>query len=205
MDYTGTRREGRDEEATEHFFFRQVAEDFIARFQPVDRQGPRGTSSSPYRHEIITSWRLAGYRFAMHLLPAKRVRIPDELDAFIEGLRQRLREYEQEHLTKTSAASGMEVSGGLDVDACEKIESKAQKFLRLASHAGTPSHEAASAAAAIVKMVTGGDLVLLSLERVRDLVQRHTRLEEAFKVARLEKPSDFLYGTLEQRENAERK
>ena len=198
MDYTGTRREGSDEEATEHFFFRQVAEDFIARFQPVDRQGPRGTSSSPYRHEVITSWRLAGYRFAMHLLPVKRPRVPDELDSFIEGLRQRLREYEQEHLDK---ASGMEVSGELDVDACEKIESKAQKFLRLASHAGTPSHEAASAAAAIVKMVTGGDLVLLSLERVRDLVQRHTRLEEAFKVARLEKPSDFLYGTREQREN----
>jgi len=202
VDYTGTRREGLDEEATEHFFFRQVAEDFIARFQPVDRQGPRGTSSSPYRHEIISSWRLAGYRFAMHLLPAKQARIPDELDAFIEGLRQRLREYELEHLNK---ASGMEVSGGLDVDACEKVESLAQKFLRLASHAGTPVHEAASAAAAIVKMIAGGDLVLLSLERVRDLVQRHTRLEEAFKVARLEKPSDFLYGTREQREDGERR
>lgn len=201
MDYTGARREGRDEEATEHFFFRQVAEDFIARFQPADRQGPRGTSSSPHRHEIISSWRLAGYRFAMHLLPVKRARIPDELSSFVEGLSQRLREYELEELGELS---GMEVSGELDIDACEKIESKSQKFLRLASHSGTPPHEAASAAAAIVKMVTGGDLVLLSLERVRDLVQRHTRLEEAFKVARLEKPSDFLYGAREQREDGER-
>lgn len=198
MDYTGTRRAGRDEDASEHFFFRQVCEELIARVHPTDWQGPRGTTAAPHRHEIISKWRLAGYRFAMHLLPVKRARIPDELDSFIEGLRQRLREYELEHLGNTS---GMEVSGELDVDACEKIESKAQKFLSLASHVGTPSPEADSARRAIVKMLVNGDLVLLSLERVRDLVQRHTRLEEAFKVARLEKPSDFLYGTREQREN----
>jgi hypothetical protein len=201
LDYTGARREGRDEETSEHFFFRQVCEELIARVHPVDWQGPRGTTAAPRRHEIISSWRLAGYRFAMHLLPVKQVRIPEELDSFIEGLKQRLREYELEHLGK---ASGMEVSAELDIDACEKIESKVQKFLSLASHAGTPPPEADSARRAIVKMVTSGDLVLLSLERVRDLVQRHTRLEEAFKVARLEKPSDFLYGSREQREEGER-
>jgi hypothetical protein len=198
VDYTGAKRDGEDEESIEHAFFRQVCEDLIARVHPVERQGPRGASSSPRRHEIISSWRLAGYRFATHLLPVKHVRTPEELRSFVDGLEQRLNEYELEHESKMP---WVEASGEVD---WEKIESKAQKFLRLATHAGTPLHEATAASAAIVKMIVSGDLSLLSFERVHDLVWKYKRLKEAFKVARLKNPSDYLYGTREQREDGER-
>lgn len=201
MDYTGTRREGLDEDSSEHLFFRQVCEELIARVHPVDWHGPRGTTVAPRRHEIISNWRLAGYRFAMHLLPVKQLRIPDELDSFIEGLLQRLREYELEQFEK---ATGMEFSRELDIDACDKVESKAQKFLRLASHPGTPLPEADSARRAIMKMILEGDLTLVSFERAHHQTLHYARMEEAFEVARLEKPSDFLYGTREQRENGGR-
>jgi hypothetical protein len=201
MDFTGTRRDGSDEESVEQLFYRQVGEELWARVHPVDFQGPRGTTAAPRRHEIVRNWRLAGYRLATELLPTERVRVPDELDAFKEGLLQRLREYELEHLG--ASESGIEVVEELDVEGCDKIESKAQKYLRLATHATTPSSEAASAALHIARMIVNGDLALLSLERVRHLAQRLTRMEEAFRTIRQENPLQFLYGTREQRQTGE--
>jgi hypothetical protein len=203
MDYTGTRRDGRDEESIEHAFFREVCEELISRVHPIDWKGPRGNNVAPQRHQIISSWRLAGYCFATHLLPKRAPETAIELDSFIEGLRQRFCEYETEHLDKFSQDDFDAFGKEFDLDACDKVESRGQKLLRLSSHFGTPAHEAASAALGIVKMVTNGDLVLLSLERVRHLAQRLTRLDEAFRVIRLENPSKFLYGTHEQRKNGE--
>lgn len=202
MDYTGTKREGGDEESVEHLFMRQVAAEFIDRYQPTDFHGPRGTTAAPHRHEVVRNWRLAGYRFACHLLPTKRVRAPVELDSFIQGLRQRLREYEFDHLG--ASESGIEVVEDFDKEASEKIETKAQKYLKLATHLATPSHEAGSAALHIARMVMSGDLApLLSFERVHHAMSKLSRLDEAFEVMRGKNPLQHLYGPREQRQSGE--
>jgi hypothetical protein len=181
MDYTGTRRAAR--EGTESQFFREVGEALIAHVHP--------TSAVPLRSEIVSRWRLGGYRLASHLLPTRKKRFPEELNAFISGLRQRMQEYEAESL-------GPSVVEEFDVDACEKIETKAERYLKLATHPNTNAHEAGNAALNLAKMIVSAELSLLGYERVRHFVQRFQQMEDLFAVIRQENPLLFLYGARDQ-------
>ncbi len=183
MDYTGTRREGRETEAG---FYQEIGEWLIAKVHPVVCDG-HGGYREPHRSDVVKNWRLGGYRLAAHLLPMRRKRFPEELSAFIDGMRQRMQEYEQEN-------AGMIAVEQFDVEACEKSEARAQKFLRLATHAGTPVDEARSAALGLAKMIAGSELVLLSWGRVSHFAQRFQRMEEMFTMLKASNPFDFFFG-----------
>jgi hypothetical protein len=180
MDYTGTRREGRNSES---HFFREVGADIIAHVHPTHRD--------PLRSEVVSRWRLGGYWLASHLLPVKAKRFPEELNAFIAGMRQRMQEYEQEHL-------GPAIMEAFDVDACEKIEKQAHLYLKLATHERTPSDEARNAAMNLAKMFANSKLSMLGWERVRHFVQRFEEMEGLFALIREENPLLFIYGARDQ-------
>ncbi len=183
MDYTGTRREGRESETG---FYQEIGEWLIAKVHPVVGNG-YGGYHEPSRSDVVKNWRLGGYRLAAHLLPMRRKRFPEELRAFIDGMRQRMQEYEQEH-------AGAITLEQFDVEACEKAEAKAQKFLRLATHASTPIDEARSAALGLAKMIAGSELVLLSWGRVSHFAQRFQQMEEMFTMVRNSNPFSFFFG-----------
>jgi hypothetical protein len=178
MDYTGTRLEGRESETS---FYREVGEWLIAKIHPTS-----GYREPPYP-EVVKSWRLGGYRLAAHLLPTRRRRYPDELRAFIDGMRQRLQEYAEEHAGEITLEQ-------FDVGACEKIELKAQKYLKLATHPNTNPHEAASAATNLARMIAGSEMVLLSFGRVSHFAQRLQRMEEMFAMLKEADPFSFFFG-----------
>jgi hypothetical protein len=181
MDYTGTRREARESESSK--FFRDIGEAMIAHIHPTHRD--------PSRAEVISRWRLGGYRLASFLVPMKKKRFPEELNALLAGMYQRMQEYEMEHL-------GPSPIEPFDADACDKIEAKASKFLKLATHPNTGPDEARNAALGLAKMIAGSELVVLGWERVRHFVQRFEQMQELFAVMRQENPLLFVYGTREQ-------
>lgn len=183
MDYTGTRREARESDSQ---FFREVGEAIIAQVHPS-----KPLHGEPSRAEVISKWRLGGYRLASCLIPMKKKRFPEELNAFVAGMYQRMQEYEMEHL-------GPSAIEPFDVDACDKIEAKASKLLKLATHPNTGSHEASSAALGLAKMIAGSELTVLGWERVRHFVQRFEQMQELFAVIRQENPLLFIYGAREQ-------
>ena len=180
MDYTGTRREGRGSESQ---YFREIGADIIAHVHP--------THHDPLRSEVISRWRLGGYRLATAFLPIKMKRFPEELNAFIAGMRQRMREYELEHLGPSAIEQ-------FNVEACEKLETRANQYLNLATHERTPPDEARNAALKLAKMISSSEMALLGWDRVRHFVQRFQEMEELFAVIRQENPLLFLYGEREQ-------
>ena len=182
MDYTGTRREGRETEAG---FYQEVGEWLIAKVHPVVCDG-HGGYREPSRPDVVKNWRLGGYRLASRLLPMRRKRFPEELRAFIDGMKQRMQEYEQENV-------GL-IADQFDVEACERSEARAQKFLRLATHPGTPVDEARSAALGLAKMIAGSELVLLSWGRASHFAQRYHQMSEIFDKVRAANPFDFFFG-----------
>ena len=102
------------------------------RFHPLSHE-----QLDPDQSLVIRNWRLAGYYLASYLLPTRKKRHPVELEQMIAGMRQRMQEYELE-----LQADGVVDIEAFDVDGCERLESKAEKFLKLATHEGTPSEEA---------------------------------------------------------------
>jgi len=182
MDYTGTRREGRGE--PESSFYKEVGDWLVSKLHPTVPNG-FGGYREPARPDVVKSWRLGGYRLASRLLPMRRRRFPEELAAFIDGMRQRMQEYENE---------GGIVVEEFDVEACEKEEARANKFLRLATHPSTPVDEARSAASALAKMIGSSELVLLSWGRVSHFAQRFQQMEEAFAALKASNPFDFFFG-----------
>jgi len=176
MDYTGTRREGRGSESQ---YFREVGADIIGHVHPSDRD--------PLRSEVISRWRLGGYRLATTFLPVKLKRFPEELNAFIAGMRQRMQEYEMEHLGPSAIEQ-------FDVESCEKIEKQANLYLALATHERTPADEARNAAMHLAKMISSSKLSILGWERVSHFVQSFQKMESVFAVIRQENPLLFLYG-----------
>lgn len=183
MDYTGTRREGR---GSFSYFFEEVGQAIVAQLHA-------SSHVDTSRSELVKSWRLGGYQLASYLLPTRKKRYPEELNSFIQGMKQRMSEYELENLGAGGAA--IEI---FDVEACEKLEARAEKFLRLATHEGTPIDEARAAALGLAKMIAASDLALLGWERVRHFVQRFAQMEEVFSVIRRENPMLFLYGARDQ-------
>jgi hypothetical protein len=183
LDYTGTRREARNFESQ---FFREIGEAIIAQVHPSHRE--------PSRSEVVSAWRLAGYRLASHLLPGRHKRFPEELNAFIIGLRQRMAEYESEQL----GPLGVEVEEAFDVEACEKLEARAHKFLKLATHAGTPLQEAQAAAMGLAKMILGSELAVIGWARAAHFTQEFEKMKSAFALFEKENPLQFLYGTRDQ-------
>lgn len=180
MDYTGTRREGR---ASESQFFREVGADIIAHVHPTHRD--------PSQSEVVSRWRLGGYWLASHLLPVKSKRFPEELNAFVAGMRQRMQEYELENL-------GPSPIEPFDVAACEKVEKQANLYLKLATHERTPADEARNAAMGLARMINASKLSILGWDRVRHFVQRFEEMEGLFAVIRQENPLLFIYGEREQ-------
>src|SRR5271163_9271 len=161
MDYTGTRRAARESESQ---FFREVGEAIIAQVHPTERD--------PLRSEIVSRWRLGGYRLAGYLLPTKKKRFPEELSAFLAGMHQRMQEYEAEHLGPT-------VVDPFDINACERLEARAHKYLKLATHPNTGENEARNAALSLAKMIATSELAILGWERVRHFTQKFNDLEQA--------------------------
>jgi len=180
MDYTGTRRAARESESQ---FFREVGEAIIAQVHPTERD--------PLRSEIVSRWRLGGYRLAGYLLPMKKKRFPEELSAFLAGMHQRMQEYEAEHLGPT-------VVDPFDINACERLEARAHKYLKLATHPNTGENEARNAALSLAKMIATSELAILGWERVRHFTQKFNDLEQAFALIRRENPLWFVYGDREQ-------
>jgi hypothetical protein len=178
MDYTGTRRAGREFSA----FFKSLADSIISSVHPSIHDSDE--------RDVVHAWRIAGYSLASHLVPRRKKRFPVELESFIQGARQRMEEYEDE-------MSLIEISA-LDVEACERVESKAEKFLRLATHPSTPLDEARNAALGLAKMIASSELSVLSWARVRHFAQHLSRMEELFETLRRENPLLFTYGTREQ-------
>jgi hypothetical protein len=195
MDYTGARRYGQKESEQEGFW-KDVANLLIAKVHPEVRFHPLTHDElDPEQSAVIKNWRAAGYALANHLVPRRRgKRFPLELESFIDGLRQKMQEYEVE-LGGGSSGPKIEI---FNVEECEKIEEKAEKYLALATHEKTPPEEARSAALALAKMIADSKLALLGWERVRHFVQHLKRMEELFEVIRHENPLLFFYGAREQ-------
>ncbi|HYX20682.1 MAG TPA: hypothetical protein VFA98_07535 [Thermoanaerobaculia bacterium] len=189
MDYTGARRYGSDE--AEEGFYKEIALWLIGKVQPEIRFHPiTHEEEEPNRHAVVKNWRQAGYALGRHLVPRRRgKRFPIELESFVAGLRMFQEDYERELGPKVEA---------FDVDASEREEAKAEKFLRLATHEGTPIDEARAAALALARMIGSADLVLLSRERVRHFASYFRRMEDLFEVLRRENPTLFFYGAREQ-------
>ena len=185
MDYTGTRREAR---SSESYFFQELGEAIIAQVHPSGRD--------PSRSDVVSAWRVAGYRLAGVLLPGRMKRFPEELNALIIGMRQRMAEYEMEHLSPAGPDSG--VVEEFDVEACEKLEGQAHKLLKLATHAGTPAAEAGNAARGFARMVANSELAVIGWERARHFTQRFEQMRSAFDLIEKSNPFQFLYGTRNQ-------
>lgn len=200
MDYTGARRSGRKD--AEEAFFKEVALWIIGKVQPPVRYHPlTHEETEPQRSDVIKNWRAAGYALACHLVPKRKgKRFPLELESFIEGLRQRKDEYEHELSSaasggKGAAAARVEV---FDVEACERAEERAEKYLRLATHENTEVEEARNAALALAKMIGKSELALLAWERVRHFARHLRQMEDLFELMRRESPYHFFYGAPEQ-------
>jgi hypothetical protein len=200
MDFTGTRRYGREnDDSTAARFFEWVATEMRSRVQPEQRFHP--LTHEPVEPEaalVIRNWRLAGYYLASFLLPQGRQRRAVELESLLAGARQRAEEYEGE---LEHEAPGVSVAA-FDVDGAERLESKAEKFLRLATHEGTPPEEARAAAFALAKLISGGELALLAWGRVRHFAERFQKMQELFDMLQAETPWLFLYGARAQRRSA---
>jgi hypothetical protein len=182
MDYTGTRREARESESSQ--FFRDIGEAMISHIHPTSRE--------PSSAEVISRWRLGGYRLASFLVPMKKKRFPTELNALLAGMHQRMTEYEMEHLGPSASVEPF------DMDASDKIEARATKFMNLATHPNTGPDEARNAALGLAKMIASAELAVLSWERVRHFVQRFEQMSQLFAVIRQENPTLFVYGAREQ-------
>jgi hypothetical protein len=191
MDFTGTRRYGREnDDSVAARFFQEICEAIIARVHPEPRFHPLSHEQlDPDQSLVIRNWRLAGYYLASYLLPTRRKRHPVELEQMIAGMRQRMQEYELE-----LQADGVVDIEAFDVDGCERLESKAEKFLKLATHEGTPPEEARAAAYALAKMIANNDLALLAWERVRHFARRFHQMQELFDMLQQENPLLFIYG-----------
>lgn len=190
MDYTGTRRDG-GEESVRSNFFKEICDAVITRVHPEVRFNPRtGNPDDPNPADVIRNWRLAGYYLATYFLPTKRRRAPIELEACLQGMRQRMEEYELE-AGDDGLRPEIEV---FDVDACEKLEAKAEKFLRLATHPNTGPDEARNAALGLVKMIGSSELTVLGFDRVRHFMFRFSQMKDLFDLIRQENPLLFLYG-----------
>jgi len=197
MDFTGARRYGREnDDSVAAQFFKWMAEQVISRVQPPQRfHGLTHEEIPAEENLVIRNWRLAGYYLASNLLPTKKKRHPLELEAMISGMRQRMEEYEieiQEELGKVK----LEV---FDIEASERVESKAEKFLKLATHETTPTEEARAAAFALAKMIAQSDVAILSWARVRHFARRFEQMRELFAMLQTEDPLLFFYGAKEQR------
>jgi hypothetical protein len=179
MDYTGTRREAR---GAFSYFFEEIGQAIVAQLHTSSRV-------DTLRSEVVKSWRLGGYQLATYLLPSRKKRFPEELNSFIQGMKQRQSEYELENLGADGAP--IEV---FDVGACEKLEARAEKLLKLATHDGTPIDEARAAALGLARMIAASDLALTGWERVRHFAQKFSQMEEVFALIRKENPTLFLYG-----------
>jgi hypothetical protein len=182
MDYTGTRREARESESSQ--FFRDIGEAMISHIHPTTRD--------PSKAEVISRWRLGGYRLASFLVPVKKKRFPEELNALLAGMYQRMQEYEQEYLGPVASIEPF------DADASDKIEARASKFMSLATHSSTNPDEARNSALGLAKMIAASELAVLSWERVRHFVQRFEQMQQLFSVIRQENPLLFVYGAREQ-------
>ena len=193
MDYTGARRHGRNE--AEEGFYKEIALWLIGKTQPEVRYHPlTHEEEEPNRHVVIKNWRQAGYALARHLVPRRKGRrFPVELESFIEGLRMYMQDYE----TELGSPPGSKVEV-FDVEASERAEEKAERFLRLATHEGTPIDEARAASLALARMIGSSDLVLLSRERVRHFAAHLRRMEDLFEILRRDSPTMFIYGAKEQ-------
>ena len=196
MDFTGTRRYGREnDDSVAARFFQEVAEALISRVHPEQRFHP--LSHEPVEPEasgVIRNWRLAGYYLASYLLLTRRMRQPLELESLMEGARQRLEEYDVE-----LSLHGIGKIEAFDVEACERLEAKAEKFLKLATHERTPPEEARAAAFALSKMIGSSELTLLAWERVRHFARRFHQMQELFDTLQKENPLLFFYGAKGQR------
>ena len=207
MDWTGTRRAAQEELLG---FFSELADALIAKAHPEPRgrqhlnygepwkikSGSHGAyiedGDAEWQRDVVKSWRLAGYALGTFLLPTKKVgRVARELESFIEGLRQRLGEYEQEH-----RHGKVEI---LDLGVVERLESRAEKFLRLATHEGTPREEASAAAMGLARMVASSEMVVLSWERVRHFVRHLRQMEDVLEMMRRDAPEMFYYGSREEK------
>lgn len=192
MDYTSTRAEGRESDMNEDVgerrssFYREMGEWIIAKVHPVIYDG-RGGYREPQHPDVVKNWRLGGYKLASHLLPTRRRRFPDELRAFIDGMRQRMQEYTEEH-------TGTIPLEQFDLSSAEKVEQKAQKYLKLATHPSANANEASSAAMNLAKMIAGSELVILSFGRVSHFAQRFQQMEEMFAMLRDADPFSFFFG-----------
>lgn len=186
MDFTGARRYGREnDDSAAAKFFQWMAEQVIARVHPEDTE----------ESLVVRNWRLAGYYLGNFLVPTKKRRHPLELESMISGMRQRMEEYEIE-LQEEDNKVKLEV---FDIDACERVESRADKFLRLATHEATPPEEARAAAFALAKMIAQSDVALLSWARVRHFARRFEQMQELFAMLQKENPLLFFYGAKGQR------
>ena len=207
MDFTGTRRQAQEELLG---FFSELADALISKAHPEPRQrrnlnydepwkiksgGPGAyveDGDAEWQRDVVKSWRLAGYALGTFLLPTKKVgRVARELESFIDGLRQRLYEYEQNHRHGKVEA--------LDLGAVEKLESRAEKLLRLATHESTPREEASAAALGLARLVASSELVVLSWERVRHFVRHLRQMEEVLEMMRQDAPELFYYGSREEK------
>lgn len=190
MDYTGTRREGSERSA----FFEEVCSAIISKVHPEVRYNPRtGHPDDPNPADVVRNWRLGGYYLASYFLPTRKKRTPLELESCIQGMRQRLDEYEQE-----LEESKLGQLNYFDVGASEKVEAQAEKLVKLATHPGTGSAEAAAAALGLIKKIGSSELALLSWERVRYFAKRFHQMEELFEMIRKENPLLFMYGAKDQ-------
>lgn len=193
MDYTGARRYGSDE--AEQGFYKEIALWLIGKVQPEIRFDPlTHEEEEPNRHAVVKNWRQAGYALARHLVPRRKgKRFPIELESFVAGLRMFQEDYERE----LGAVPGAKVEI-FDVEASERAEAKAERFLRLATHENTPIDEARAAALGLARMIATADLVLLARDRVRHFATHFRRMEDLFEILRRESPTLFIYGAKEQ-------
>ena len=194
MDFTGARRKG-DEEAA---FYKEIASWLISKARGDIRYHPlTHEEEEPNKHVVVRNWRAAGYGLSRFLVPRRKgKRQPVELESFIDGLKQGMDEYELE-LGEDGSGKKARIEV-FDVEACERIESKAEKYLKLATHPGTPIEEARAAALALAKMVAGSELVILGWERVRHFARHLRQMEDLFEVLRHRNPFLFYYGAKEQ-------
>lgn len=196
VDFTGTHRFWKeDDRSVAAQFFQEVAEALIARVHPEQRFHPLShepLEASP--DQVIRNWRLAGYYLASFLLPTRRKRHALELESLMSGIRQRMDEHEIE-----LQSDGVAKIESFDVEGAERLEAKAEKFLKLATHDKTPPEEARAAAYALAKMIAGSDVTLLAWERVRHFAKRFQQMQELFDMLQAENPLLFFYGAKKQR------
>lgn len=135
-----------------------------------------GTSESRYALRM-RQFQVLGYRVVTRLLIQEKAYL-DYVQGMSQGMVMALHEFE-------SRSRGIAAFSESDA---VKVEEKAKKLLRLATHEGTGEHEAAASSLQFAKLFSGTDLVLFARVRAQHWLGDYERMKLMFERIRREHP-----------------